>query len=117
MVRSQKQLRRVPLWGRHQEGSVLARGEDLWSQVPAYPESDQKSFPFLHVVPILQKQGGGGSSGGCCGGEEVATGCPGLLFDLVLSGGLFHVAHAGAESQCVSPERVLLGAELLSRLE
>lgn len=37
---------------------MFARGEDLWSQVPAYPESDQKSFPFLHVVPILQKQRG-----------------------------------------------------------
>lgn len=69
----------------------------LVSGVLAYSKSDQKSFSSFQIR-ILQKSRAaapGASSGRCCGGKEVATGLLGLLFELVLSGGPFHVAHAG----------------------
>lgn len=75
---------------------MFTRGEDLWSRVLAYSERDQKifSFPLFSHSSEIKGSGPGPCFDGCCCGEDVATGFLCLLFDLALSGGLFHVARA-----------------------
>lgn len=57
--------------------------------------SKEFSFPLFSRSPEIKGSSPGPCSGGCCCGEDVATGFLCLLFDLALSGGFFHVAHAG----------------------